>query len=360
MAVSSLAATSRSGYLSPIGGIPTARTPAGTKIIPSPSRIPSDALGRLKSTLSPSPVPAGLGAVPNIQDLLKKTLGQGVAPIAYDPTVGTFKAPNPYGADVSITTIPEIAAAEAAKNASIASAANKARQDIIFRLIAAGDPTFAAGLGVQRLTELAQARGFSPESINSAADLLNVSPETMNMIRGAYGTQSEINAMEATGQLTPEQEQQRAILRDIGPSGVGQRAQLERAATQTGRSIGGALASRNMFRSGEFPYLQREASITRNIGEQSYLNNLISGLASAVADRAAANAAAEQTFQNVLNTVNRAVATNPSQYPEVAPNIGPTVDLPAPVYAPAPVNLRSIISPSKYRVLQSLLSGGTR
>lgn len=322
MAVSSLAATSRSGYLSPVGGIPTGRTPSGTKVIPSPSRIPSDALGRLKSALSPFPMPTGLGAVPDIQDLLKRTLGQGVAPTTYDPTLGTFRESNLYGADKPITVVPEIAAAEVAKKTSIESAANKARQDIISRLIAAGDPTFAAGLGVQRLTELAQARGFSPESLNRAADLLNVSPETMRMIRSAYGTEGEIGAMEATGQLTPEQEQQRAVLRDIGPSGVGQRAQLERAATQTARSIGGALAARNAFRSGEFPYLQREAGIARNIGEQSYLSNLISGLATAVAERAAANTAAEQTFQNVLNTVRRAVATDPSQYPELAPDRG--------------------------------------
>lgn len=272
---------------------------------------------------------------------------------AGDPGVPVAPAPKPPASSsstqskysFSVFDDPTVRAARDAMPGIIDNAQKSARNSILARLLQYGDPGLSGILDRGAAKQMLDNLKLS-ELGGQALDLLSLDKDTQDQIARAYGAETDP-----------------AVMRDMGPSGLSQRAQFDRAMAQTWRQRLGNLTGRGAVRSGDLGYQEREQQINRDVGIQNLVSALLGGIGGDVAGVNTARQQAQQTLDTAIQNARNLYAQNPEGYaamfgvsqPTIAPDTSPVVtQTPSAAVQSA---LQQALDPTAFGVLQSALGG---
>lgn len=280
-------------------------------------------------------------------------------PDSYYPGMGGPAAASPMGAGVpvvpnpkppkaaplsfSIDDDPFVKAARDAMPGAVENAQKGAKNSIIARLLQFGDPSLSGildrGAAKQMLANLGLDRLGG-----QALDLLALDDATKQQIAQAYGAEAD-----------------EAVMRDVGPSGISQRAQFDRSVAQAWRQRLGNLTGRGAVRSGDLGFQSREQEIARDVGVQNLVSALLGGIGGDVAGVDAARQQAQRAVDEAIQNARNAVLQNPEAYASMLGITRPTQTPPTSTTTAAPPAaqpaVQQALTPEQLRILQSVLGG---
>jgi hypothetical protein len=245
----------------------------------------------------------------------------------------------------SIDDDPMVRAARAALPGLVENAQKSARNSIVARLLQYGDPNLNGILDQGAAKQMLANLGIGKLD-GQALDLLSLDPETQRQIAQAYGAEADPG-----------------VARDVGPSGISQKAQFDRSVAQAWRQRLGNLTGRGAVRSGDFGYQSREQEINRDVGIQNLVQSLLGGIGSDVSGVDTARSAGQKAIDDAIQAAYSRVAANPDYLanlygptkPAAPPDTTPVVTQTPSALQPSP--LQQAVGTDPYKILQAVLGG---
>lgn len=282
-------------------------------------------------------------------------------PDSYYPGMGGPAAASPMGASVPVVPAPKppkaaplsfsidddpfVKAARDAMPGAVENAQRGARNSIIARLLQYGDPNLSGVLGTGAARQMLANLNLGGLG-SQALDLLALDDATKQQIAAAYGAEGD-----------------EAVMRDVGPSGISQKAQFDRSVAQSWRQRLGGLTGRGAVRSGDFGFQSREQEIARDVGVQNLVSALLGGIGTDVSTVDAARQQAQRAVDEAIQNARNAILQNPEAYASMLGITRPTETPPTAPVAPAPARpvaqapVQKALTPEQFGILQSVLGG---
>jgi hypothetical protein len=254
-------------------------------------------------------------------------------PSSYYPTVGGAAARNPISQEVPVQPNPKPPAAStfdlnsdplvrnamSQRDTSVRNAFDAAKGSILARLLQFGDPTLSQSFIKDKAQRFLNNLDFGAYGRN-ASNLIGLSQDDLNKITQAYGAN-----------------QDEAVARDQGPSGLSTKAQFDRSVAQAWRQRLGSLTGSGAIRSGDLGYQTDQQNIGRDVGYQNLIDSLTGAIGQDVGSVGTAMTEGEKLVQQAIQTLQAAVIQNPDGYSALNGYQKP-IPAPAPA-APSPSSL---------------------